>query len=71
MYKLIVYQVFLEEVEDFIEDYFRNPGEIFRNIEIMQGDEYDEVIIKTNDYDLAEDLEFAMDSVNMLYDYLG
>ena len=71
MYKLIVYQVFLEEVADFIEDYFRNPDEIFRNIELIQGEEYDEVIIKTNDYDLAEDLEFAMDSVNMLYDYLG
>ena len=71
MYNLIVYQVYLEEVEDFIEDYFRNPNEIFRNIKLEEGEEEGEVIIKTNDYDISVDLEFAMDSVNMLYDYLG
>ena len=71
MYDLIVYQVYINEVEDFIEDYFRNPNNIFRYIDLEEGDELGEVIIRTNDYDTSEDLEFALASEGFLFETLG
>tara|TARA_R110000824_G_scaffold41522_6_gene123497 strand:+ start:934 stop:1149 length:216 start_codon:yes stop_codon:yes gene_type:complete len=71
MYDLIVYQVYINEVEDFIEDYFRYPDNIFRNIDLEEGDELGEVIIRTSDYDTSEDLEFALGSEGFLFDTLG
>ena len=71
MYDLLVYEIYLEEIEDFIEGYFSNPNKIFRNIKLEEGEEVGEVIIRTNDYETSTDLEDALIREGFYFDTLG
>lgn len=67
MYDLIVYEKTVEEVEDFIEDYFRNPQQIFDNISGTRND-YGDLIITIDDFETSEDLRNALNSERFYVD---
>lgn len=61
MYDLIVYDSDVDEIENFIDDYFRNPNEIYRNISAEEGNLGD-VIISIEDFETSEDLMHGLRS---------
>ena len=61
MFSVRVYNTTITEVENFIEDYFKNPNGIFNAIDDMYEISGGHVMIES-DYDTIEDLAYALDS---------
>jgi len=61
MYDLIIKKTSVLEIEDFIEDYFRKPDEIFDAIFDISEPRRGDVLIEA-DYDTIEDLDYALAS---------
>ena len=62
MYDLIVYDADVDDVEDFIEDYFIMPNEIFDRIRGIEPGDLGDVIVTLDDFSTLEDLMFGLRS---------
>ena len=62
MYNIIVYDATADEIEIFVEDYFKIPNNIFDKVKDVKIRPSGDVIISLEDFDTFEDLMFGLRS---------